>query len=281
MTLDQIIPTLQVPQSTLWLLADIAESKGRQEALSRQSPSRLESLRETALIQSVESSNRIEGVTVEAERLRPLVLGRTKPRDRSEEEIDGYRKALELIHAEASILPIDPALILRFHRTIQAGSGDAGTWKTVNNEIVELRPGRPPLIRFVPTSAAETPRAMNDLCVVYRHVMAQRLAHPLIAIAGFVLDFLCIHPFRDGNGRVSRLLTLLALYQNGYEVGRYVSLERLVEEAKEDYYEALYRSSQEWHEGRNDPLPWLNFFLSVLRRAYREWASLDWRGDAP
>src|SRR2546423_1872290 len=270
MTLDQILPSLQVPLSTLWLIADIAESKGKQELFARQSPQMLKALRETALIQSVESSNRIEGVTVEAARLRPLVLGQAKPRDRSEEEISGYRQALSLIHTNAADLQIDPALIQRLHQIIQAGSGDAGTWKSVNNEIIELRPGQPPRIRFVPTTAVATPAAINDLCLAYRHVIAQGLAHPLVAIAALVLDFLCIHPFRDGNGRVSRLLTLLALYQNGYEVGRYIGLERLVEEAKDDYYESLRRSSEGWHEWRNDLLPWLNCFLSVLRRAYRE-----------
>lgn len=270
MTLDQVLPSLQVPLSTLWLITDIAESKGKQGLFARQAPQRLKALKETALIQSVESSNRIEGVTVDAARLRPLVLGQAKPRDRSEEEISGYRQALSLIHTNAADLQIDQALIQRLHQIIQAGSGDAGKWKSVNNEIVELRPGQPPRIRFVPTTADATPAAMDELCLAYRHVIAQGLAHPLVAIATLVLDFLCIHPFRDGNGRVSRLLTLLALYQNGYEVGRYIGLERLVEEAKEDYYESLRRSSEGWHEGQNDLLPWLNHFLSVLRRAYRE-----------
>jgi len=256
--------------STLWLITQIAESKGRQELYAKQSPQILRALKEAALIQSVESSNRIEGVTVDASRLRPLVLGQAKPRDRSEEEIRGYWEALHLIHTNAGDLQITPDLIQRLHQIIQKGGGDAGEWKRVNNEIVELRPGMAPHIRFIPTSAAGTPQAIDDLCLAYRHVTAQELAHPLLAAASLVLDFLCIHPFRDGNGRVSRLLTLLALYQNGYEVGRYISLERLVEESKEDYYEVLQRSSEGWHEGHNDLLPWLNYFLSILRRAYRE-----------
>ena len=140
--------------------------------------------------------------------------------------------------------------------------------KRVDNEIV-VSPGRPPVVRFRPVSAAQT-RGSGGMCLAYRYAVDQEHIPPLLAIACLVLDFLCIHPFRDGNGRVSRLLTLLALYQHGYEVGHYISLERLVEESREDYYEVLRRSSEGWHEGRHDLLPWLNYFLVILRRAYRE-----------
>src|SRR6185295_15722103 len=131
--------------------------------------------------------------------------------------------------------------------------------------------GAAPIVRFRPVGVAETPAAVEELCVLYRHALNQDLAPPLVAVAALVLDFLCIHPFRDGNGRISRLLTLLALYQHDFEVGRYISLERLVEESRTEYYEVLYLSSQDWHEGRHDPLPWLNYFLTILKRAYREW----------
>ena len=261
---------LSLPVSSAWLMTDVAEAKGRQDLYARQAPQLLEALRQTALIQSVESSNRIEGVTVAPDRLRPLVLEDARPRDRSEEEIQGYRRALERIHAEAKTLAITPELLQRLHATIQEGSGDAGQWKQVDNEIIELREGAPPLVRFRPVKVAETPAAVEELCLVYRHALNQSLAPPLVAVAALVFDFLCIHPFRDGNGRVSRLLTLLALYQQGYEVGRYVSLERLIEESRAEYYEALHRSSEGWHEGRHDLLPWLNFFLTILKRAYRE-----------
>ena len=204
------------------------------------------------------------------DRLRPLVLEDARPRDRSEEEIQGYRRALERIHGEAKTLAITPELLQWLHATIQEGSGDAGQWKQVDNEIIELREGAPPLVRFRPVKVAETPAAVEELCLVYRHALNQSLAPPLVAVAALVFDFLCIHPFRDGNGRISRLLTLLALYQHGYEAGRYVSLERLVEESRAEYYEALHRSSEGWHEGRHDLLPWLNFFLTILKRAYRE-----------
>ena len=259
-----------LPMSSVWLLNDIAEAKGKQELYTRQSPQILKALRELALIQSAESSNRIEGITVALDRLQPLVLGRARPRDRSEREVLGYRRALSQIHTHAPQLQITPELIRDLHKRCQEASGDAGQFKKVDNEIVELQPNAPPLIRFHCVPAKDTPAAVDELCLVYRHSIDQQHVPPLVALATVVLDFLCIHPFRDGNGRVSRLLTLLALYHHGYEVGRYVSLERLVEESKEDYYEALRRSSEQWHEGRHDLLPWLNFFLAVVRRAYAE-----------
>ena len=261
---------LTLPLSSVWLMTDIAEARGRQHLFTQQAPERLQALRETALVQTVESSNRIEGVTVAPDRLVPLVLQNAKPRDRSEEEIRGYRKALDLINSATPSLEITPDLLRTLHRTIQEGSGDAGEWKQVSNEIIERRPGAPPFVRFRPVSVADTPAAMDELCLSYRYVVNQSLAPPLVATAALVFDFLCIHPFRDGNGRVSRLLTLLALYQHGYEIGRYVSLERLIEESRADYYDVLRQSSEGWHEGRHDLLPWLNYFLAVLKRAYRE-----------
>ncbi len=263
------LQSLVIPTGTVWLINDIAEGKGRQDLYTRQSLQVLKALREMALVEGVESSNRIEGVTVERDRLRPLVIGRARPRDRSEEEIQGYRNALNRIHKNHSDLVISPNLFLDLHHTVQEGAGDAGKWKRLDNEIIEFRQGEAPRIRFRPTPAKETRRAVEELCRLYRHALDQQNVPPLLAIGGLILDFLCIHPFRDGNGRVSRLLTLLALYQHGYEVGRYISLERLVEESKEDYYEVLQRSSDGWHEGRHDLLPWLNYFLAVIRRAYR------------
>ena len=261
---------LTLPLGSVWLLTDVAEAKGRQDLYTRKPPEKLASLREIALVQSVESSNRIEGVTVAPDRLRPLVLENARPRDRSEEEIQGYRRALEMIHASPQDLAITPELLQRLHALIQEGSGDAGQWKRVDNEIVELREGAAPLVRFRPVGVAETPAAVEELCLLYRHALNQSLAPPLVAVAVLVFDFLCIHPFRDGNGRISRLLTLLALYQHGFEVGRYISLERLVEESRVEYYEVLRVSSEGWHEGRHDLIPWLNYFLTILKRAYRE-----------
>lgn len=266
----RLLSGYQIPTSAVWLLSDIAEHKGRHQLFVRQSPQALKALLQMALVQSAESSNRIEGVTVDPARLRPLVLGDAKPRDRSEQEIRGYRRALELIHGKWQKLAVTVEAVRRFHALAQDGSGDAGEWKKTDNEIVELQPGRAPVIRFRPLSAKETPKAMDELCLGYRAAIDQAVVPPLVAAAALVLDFLCIHPFRDGNGRVSRLLTLLALYQHRHEVGRYVSTERLVEDSKADYYEALHRSSQGWHEGKHDFTPWLGFFLSIVRRAYVE-----------
>lgn len=259
-----------LPMSTAWLLNDIAEAKGKQQLFTSQSPPVLEALRQAAIIQSTESSNRIEGVTVAPERLRPLVLGNAAPRDRSEQEVQGYRLALNEIHKGAERLPITPDALKHLHALCQSASGDAGQFKRLDNEVIQLVPGAAPVVRFRCVKAAETPAAIEELCGLYRQALDQDHIPPLLATAALVLDFLCIHPFRDGNGRVSRLLTLLGLYQHGYEVGRYISLERLTEESKEDYYECLNKSSQQWHEGRHDLTPWMNLFLAIIRRAYTE-----------
>ncbi len=215
-----------LPMSTAWLLNDIAEAKGKQELFTRQSPQVLKALREAAIIQSAESSNRIEGVTVAPDRLRPLVLGNSAPRDRSEQEVQGYRRALNEIHTRHDKLPITADTLKHLHGLCQSASGDAGQFKRVDNDVIELVPGAAPVIRFRCVKAKETPAAVDELCLLYRHALDQDHIPPLIAAGGLVLDFLCIHPFRDGNGRVSRLLTLLALYQHGCEVGRYISSAR-------------------------------------------------------
>lgn len=262
-----------VSNGTVWLLTDIAELKGKQEAVLARSPEVVGRLRETALVQSAESSNRIEGVEVAPGRIEPLVLGNAAPRDRSEEEVVGYRRALSLVHEKAGEVPVSSETILRLHRLAQEGAGDAGEWKRRDNEIVEFPPGGgAPRVRFVPTPAAQTPAAVDELCRWYVAGVDGRRVQPLIASAALVLDFLCIHPFRDGNGRVARLLALLSLYHFDYTVGRYISLERLVEETKQDYYDTLARSSEGWHEGRHDLTPWLNYYLAIVRRAYLELA---------
>lgn len=264
---DNRLSKLTLPPATVWLLADIAEAKGREELYTRQSPHILKALREMAVIQSAESSNRIEGVTVEPDRLKPLVLGNARPRDRSEEEVVGYRQALNLIHERAGGLQVEPDVMLHLHSLCTRGGGDAGQFKQRDNDIVEVRQGQEPIVRFRTVSAAKTPATIHELCLMYREANNQGHSHPLIVSAALVFDFLCVHPFRDGNGRVSRLLTLLTTYHYGLSVGRYISLERLVEESKEDYYENLARSSQGWHEGKHDLLPWINYYLAILRRA--------------
>jgi Fic family protein len=257
--------------ATTWLLTDIAEAKGRQEAIVTKSPEIIEKLRESALIQSAESSNRIEGVEVDPGRAQALVIGNAAPKNRSEEEVLAYRRALDLIHGSAKQLAISPETICRLHAIAQEGAADAGQWKLRNNEIIEFpKNGGPPRVRFTPLEPAQTPAAMAELCHWYIHTVDNRKVQPLIATAALTLDFLCIHPFRDGNGRVARLLGLLALYHFDYDVGRYISIERLIEESREDYYENLRLSSIGWHEAKHDLTPWLNYFLAILRRAYLE-----------
>ncbi|MBN1850159.1 MAG: Fic family protein, partial [Deltaproteobacteria bacterium] len=208
----------QLPLSIVWLLETLAESKGRQQLYENQSPQLLKNLREMALIESAESSNRIEGVTVERNRLRPLVIGNTRPLDRSEEEIVGYRMALNWIHTDHLKIPITPETCLRLHALAQGGtSGDAGQWKTTQNDIIELFPDGRREIRFRPLGPDLVPKAMEELCLAYCHAVDQLKITPLLASACFILDFLCIHPFRDGNGRIARLLSLLTSYHHGYE----------------------------------------------------------------
>ncbi len=261
----------QVAVGLAWLLSSVTESKGRQELFENQRPEVLKRLRQIAIVQSTESSNRIEGVTVERQRLEPLVFGKTKPRDRLEEEIVGYREALSWIHEEHAAIEITPQALKKLHALAQGGfSGDAGEFKQINNDIIEIHPDGTRFLRFQTVAASKVPESIEQLCLAYRHTLNQGPLPPLLNIACFVFDFLCIHPFRDGNGRVSRLLTLLLLYHHEYRVGRYISLERIVEETKESYYESLGASSQDWHQGKHELTPWYSYFLSIMRRAYKE-----------
>lgn len=259
------------PLGISWLMGTVMEAKGRQELFEHQSPERLRTLRQQAIVQSTESSNRIEGVTVERERLLPLVLGKTKPRDRSEEEIVGYRQALSHIHEHHAHYAINEKEIKHLHSLAQGGySADAGEYKQRDNDIIQIFPDGRREIRFSTVEATQTPEAMKQLYAAYHHTLQQGLLPPLLLIANTIFDFLCIHPFRDGNGRVSRLFTLLLLYQHGYRVGRYISLERIIEETKESYYEALHASSADWHQGKHDLVPWWSYWLSTMRLAYKE-----------
>ena len=257
--------------STAWYLSQCGEALGMQELWKKARPEILKNLRESAIVQSSESSNRIEGVEVEKDRLIPLVLRNARPRDRSEEEISGYRKALTFIHSKHSKIEITPSLIQKLHEFAQGGMiSDAGHWKSRNNEIIEISPQGDRKIRFTPVSAADTPHAIAQLCLGYKEVTQNSRLPILISVASFVFDFLCIHPFRDGNGRVSRLLTLLLLHQNSYEIGKYISLEKLVEDSKNDYYRVLGESSMGWHTQSHNLLPWWNYILSILKSAYQE-----------
>jgi Fic family protein len=261
-----------IPASTAWYLADLGEFRGKQELYTRQSPQRLKALREHALIESAVSSNRIEGVSVEPSRVRDvLVSPRPLFRDRDEEEVRGYRDALTWIHQDAQRLSISNETIRRLHAMTRGQIWDAGRYKDKDGDIIEQRyPDGRERVRFRTVPAKETPAAMAQLVGDWQACLEERWFPPLIALAAFNLDFLCIHPFRDGNGRVSRLLWLLQSYQLGFEVGRYISLERLVEQNKDRYYETLEQSSQGWHEGKHDPWPYINYVLFILKSAYRE-----------
>src|SRR3989338_3606878 len=261
---------VDLPMGAVWLIASISEYKGKQDLYMRQSPQILKTLLEIALIESAESSNRIEGVIVDKDRLKPLVIGHSKPRDRSEEEVAGYRKALDFIHKKHSSLRITEETIKELHRLCRGELWDAGKWKEKDNDIIlKHTDGRVEVI-FKPVSAAKTPEMMKQLCLSYEHSVSQLKYPDLYAVACLILDFLSIHPFRDGNGRVSRLLTLLALYQHGFTVGKYISFERIVEQSKETYYETLNKSSQKWHESRHDVIPWFSYFLGTVLAAYKE-----------
>ena len=272
LTLDlQKLTREPIPMATGWLLGSCMESRGKQDLWTQQKPEVLEVLREQAVIQSSESSNRIEGVTVSPERLRPIVIGRVRPRDRSEEELGGYRSGLDWIFSRKRRVDLTPDVVLRLHSLAQGGSaGDAGEWKKRDNEIIEIFPDGRASVRFVAVPAKKTGAMMASLCVRYRTGLETAAIPPLLLIATFVFDFLCIHPFRDGNGRVSRLTTSLLLQSSGFHVARYVSLERIIEENKEEYYRVLKHCSVGWHEGKNEIVPWWNFFLGTLRNAYKE-----------
>lgn len=261
-----------VPAATSWYLADLGEARGQQELFTCQAPQRLKMLREHALIESAVSSNRIEGVTVEPGRVRELILGQPLLRDRDEEEVRGYRDALTLIHENPAALPVSDATIQKLHALTRGEIWDAGKYKDKDGDIIERYPDGSERVRFRTVSAAETPARVAELVADWQRCLDERWVHPLIALAAFNLDLLCIHPFRDGNGRVSRLVLLLQCYHLGYEVGRYISLERLIEQNKARYYETLEQSSQGWHEGKHDPWPYINYVLFILKTAYKEFA---------
>lgn len=259
-----------IPTSTSWHLADLSEARGKQELFARQSPQKRKILREHALIESAVSSNRIEGVVADRRRIGTLVFGKPLLRDRNEEEIRGYRDALKRVHERGKETPLSEATLRDLHRLIRGEIWDAGKYKTKDTDIIERSPDGGHRVRFKTVPAAKTPQAMRELVKLWDQSREEQWVHPLIALGGFNLDFLCIHPFRDGNGRVSRLALLLQCCHLGYDVGRYISLERLIEQNKERYYETLEESSRRWHDEKHDPWPYINYLLFILKSAYRE-----------
>ena len=257
------------------LLTQIHEYKGEQTLFIEAKADTLTQLVEVAKIQSTEASNKIEGIYTSDDRLKSLVANKTTPRTRNEQEIAGYRDVLATIHENHDYIPVKPSIILQLHRDLYKFSGKSigGKYKGSDNVIEEEDEAGNRRVRFQPLSAFETPGAIDEICAAFDEMMAKNEADPLLLIPMFVLDFLCIHPFNDGNGRMSRLLTLLLLYRAGYIVGKYISIEKMIENTKETYYEALQNSSANWHEGDNDYIPFVQYTLAVIVAAYREFSS--------
>lgn len=254
-------------------LAIINEFKGEQRLFIEAHKDELKELFELAKIQSTEASNRIEGIFTVDDRLKNLVQQKTTPRNRDESEIAGYRDVLNTIHESYDFIPVNVNFFLQLHRDLYKyiGSVDGGVFKTSDNIIREKDENGNEKIRFNPVPAWETPEALEDLCKAFKE--AKDEVDPLILMGMFILDFLCIHPFNDGNGRMSRLLTLLLLYKSGFIVGKYISIEKIIEETKETYYEALQDSSIGWHDNNNDYKPFVNYMLGVIVSAYKEFES--------
>lgn len=261
-----------VPAALLGQLAEIERASGRQEAFSAQHPNQLETLKQIAMIQSTEASNAIENITAPPERIKDLVMEKTTPVNRPEAEIAGYRRALDVVHANAANIPFEPNYVKQLHGYLFSFTQirDAGDWKRIDNKVEDVYPDGRRVVRFTPVSASETPRAMDRLHQGFADAQRAARFHPLLLSSAYVLDFLVVHPFRDGNGRMARLLALLLLYQAGYEVGRFISIEKLIEETKDTYYDSLKASTTGWHEGQHDLEPWCSYFCGVLIAAYRE-----------
>lgn len=251
----------------------INEYKGEQRLFIEAHKDELIELVEIAKIQSTEASNRIEGIFTADDRIKSLVQAKTTPRDRDEAEIAGYRDVLNTIHENYDYIPINANYILQLHRDLYKflGSTEGGRFKTSDNIIRETDADGNECVRFRPVPAWETAPSIDELCKSYHEAKSE--ADPLLLSLMFILDFLCIHPFNDGNGRMSRLLTLLLLYQSGFIVGKYISIERIIEESKETYYEVLQDSSINWHENENDYKPFVNYMLGVVVNAYKEFES--------
>lgn len=272
---------LLIPSVTAIYLTDLGEARGRQELYTRQSPQKLKTLKEHALIESAVSSNRIEGVTIDRSRVATVVFGKSVLRDRDEEEVRGYKEALKLIHDKGTSLPVSEETIKHLHFLSRGGTGDAGEYKTKNSDIIEKYPDGRERIRFKTVSAEETTGAMKQLVALWNDSLTDNRVPELVLLAAWNLDFLCVHPFRDGNGRVSRLLLLQQLYHLGYEVGRYISLERIIEDTKDRHYETLELSSDGWHKAKNDPWPYINYILYTIKTACTEFELRFSKTSAP
>ena len=254
------------------LVAKIHECKGRQDLFIRQRPVELERLVEIAKIQSTEASNKIEGIVTTSTRMKQLFEEKTAPRNRDEDEIMGYRDVLNTVHESNAYIPIRPSYILQLHRDLlkRVGSSYGGYFKNVQNYINETKADGIVITRFTPIAPRDTADAVENLCRAYEQAIAKEKLDALILIPAFICDFLCIHPFNDGNGRMSRLLTLLLLYKNGYDVGKYISIENQIEKTKDRYYDTLEEADVGWYEEKNDPTPFIRYMLQAILACYTE-----------
>lgn len=257
------------------MLTALHEFRGRQELLTEAEADTLTALLYIAKIQSTKASNKIEGIYTSDERLEALVMKKTEPRNRSEEEIAGYREVLSTIHDNYDYISVRPNNILQLHRDLYSfGSSDmGGKFKNTDNVIAETSKDGQQRVRFIPSPAFQTPEALKNLCNEFNNAIERAEYDPLLLIAMFVTDFLCIHPFNDGNGRMSRLMTLLLLYRSGYIAGKYISMEMLIEQTKETYYEALQTSSSGWHDNKSDYTPFVKYYLGIVLKACKEFQS--------
>ena len=253
-------------------LSKIHEYKGKQEIFLRRKPVELKRLIEIAKVQSVEASNRIEGIVTTNSRLKRLMADKTTPQNRDEEEILGYRNVLNLVHENYDAIPVRSNYILQLHKELlkYTNYSYGGRFKTVPNEIDMFLENGEKVTLFKPLEPYETPDAVNSICENFQTALNKESADELILIPCFILDFLCVHPFNDGNGRMSRILTLLALYRSGYFVGQYVSIEKAIADTKEAYYAVLQKADKGWHEENNDPEPFIKYMLGVILSCYRE-----------
>ncbi|MGN1276429.1 MAG: Fic family protein [Floccifex sp.] len=253
-------------------VAKIHEYKGRQELYIHQKPVELNRLIEIAKIQSTECSNRIEGIATTHSRLQQLLEDKTTPKNRDEKEILGYRNVLNLIHTNYEYIPFKSNYILQLHRDLLQYTelSYGGKFKTSPNEIDVLLENGEKIVLFKPLEPYETPIAIDQICENYQKAMDTEIVDPLILIPCVILDFLCVHPFNDGNGRMSRLLTLLLLYRNDFLVGKYISIEKEIADTKEAYYKALQQADRGWHEGENNPNSFIKYMLGIILKCYRE-----------
>ncbi len=271
-TFDYSKINVTIDNELLEMLTKLHEFKGEQDLYLNASADTLTALLEIAKIQSAESSNKIEGIYTSSERLKQLVLNKTNPSNRNEEEIAGYRNVLKTIHENYNYIPIKPSYISQLHKELYSFSSKdyGGKYKSTDNVITQENEKGEVFVRFKPIEAWETPDAMEKVCESFDKAVNESSGNILLLIPMFILDFLCIHPFNDGNGRMSRLLTLLLLYKAGYNVGKYISIEKKIEQTKEFYYDALFTSAQGWHNNQNDYLPFIKYMLRVLLSAYRD-----------